>query len=91
MSYEDKTLKCKICGNDFTWTSGEQEFYASKGLQNEPQRCPECRIQKKRERSERKENVSVICAQCGKETTVPFKPNGSKPVYCRECFEERMK
>lgn len=28
----------------------------------------------------------VTCDQCGAPTQVPFKPNGSKPVYCRECF-----
>ena len=30
--YEDKTLICKECGNEFVFTAGEQEFYASKGL-----------------------------------------------------------
>jgi CxxC-x17-CxxC domain-containing protein len=30
---------------------------------------------------------TVICSDCGKETTVPFEPNGSKPVYCSECFQ----
>ena len=34
--YEDKTLVCKDCGEDFTFTAGEQEFYAEKGFQNEP-------------------------------------------------------
>jgi CxxC-x17-CxxC domain-containing protein len=28
----------------------------------------------------------VVCAKCGKDTQVPFKPTSSKPVYCRECF-----
>ena len=40
--YEDKTLICKDCGNEFVFTSGEQEFYAEKGFQNEPQRCKPC-------------------------------------------------
>lgn len=88
MSYEDKTLKCKVCGADFVFTSGEQEFYAMKGLENEPQRCPACRSQKKRDR---KEFFTVQCAECGCETTVPFKPSGIKPVYCRDCYEKRMK
>jgi len=26
------------------------------------------------------------CADCGKSCEVPFKPNGRKPVYCRDCF-----
>ena len=41
--YEDKTLVCKDCGNEFVFTAGEQEFYAEKGFTNEPQRCKECR------------------------------------------------
>ena len=45
--YEDKTLVCKDCGNEFVFTAGEQEFYAEKGFQNEPQRCKECRDARK--------------------------------------------
>ena len=41
--YEDKTLVCKECGAEFVFTAGEQEFYASKGFVNEPQRCKACR------------------------------------------------
>ncbi len=41
--YEDKTLVCKECGNEFVFTAGEQEFYAEKGFTNEPQRCKACR------------------------------------------------
>ena len=37
--YEDKTLVCKECGQEFVFTAGEQEFYASRGFENEPQRC----------------------------------------------------
>ena len=37
--FQDKTLTCKECGNEFVFTAGEQEFYAEKGFQNEPQRC----------------------------------------------------
>ena len=45
--YEDKTLTCKECGNEFVFTAGEQEFYAEKGFENEPQRCKECRQARK--------------------------------------------
>ena len=45
--YEDKTLTCKDCGKEFVFTAGEQEFYAEKGLVNEPQRCKECRVARK--------------------------------------------
>ena len=37
--YQDKTLTCKDCGQEFVFTAGEQEFYAEKGFVNEPQRC----------------------------------------------------
>ena len=33
-----------------------------------------------------REMHQVICSNCGKETEVPFKPTGDRPVYCRECF-----
>ena len=33
--YEDKTLVCKECGNEFVFTAGEQEFYAEKGFTND--------------------------------------------------------
>ncbi|MDD2251459.1 MAG: zinc-binding protein, partial [Dehalococcoidales bacterium] len=29
---------------------------------------------------------SVVCAQCGQETEVPFEPRQGKPVYCSACF-----
>lgn len=29
------------------------------------------------------------CASCGKETEVPFQPRGDRPVYCRDCFQQR--
>jgi CxxC-x17-CxxC domain-containing protein len=31
----------------------------------------------------------VTCAECGKETEVPFEPRTGRPVYCRDCFEKR--
>ncbi len=50
MAYQDKTLACRDCGNQFTFTEGEQEFYASRGLMNSPSRCPDCRAANKRAR-----------------------------------------
>jgi CxxC-x17-CxxC domain-containing protein len=43
LQYADKTLTCRDCGRTFTFTAGEQEFYATRGFTNEPGRCPECR------------------------------------------------
>jgi CxxC-x17-CxxC domain-containing protein len=50
MSFQDKTLTCRDCGNQFVFTAGEQEFYQSRGLMNEPGRCPECRAARKSQR-----------------------------------------
>lgn len=91
---EDKTLVCAECGKEFTFTAGEQEFYASRGLLNEPKRCPDCRTSRRRERREgyggSRPSYSVVCASCGQETTVPFEPTEGRPVYCRDCYA-RMK
>ena len=45
--YQDITLKCKDFGEEFVFTAGEQEFYAEKGFQNQPQRCKTCRDARK--------------------------------------------
>ena len=81
--YEDKTLVCKECGNEFVFTAGEQEFYAEKGFVNEPQRCKSCRDATTK--SEREMYVAT-CASCGGEAKVPFKPREDRAVYCSECF-----
>jgi len=31
----------------------------------------------------------AICADCKKECTIPFKPSGDRPVYCKDCFSRR--
>ena len=30
----------------------------------------------------------VTCSECGKQTQVPFKPDGSRPVYCSDCYQK---
>ena len=45
--FEDKVLVCKECGQEFVFSAGEQEFYAERGFQNEPQRCKHCRDARK--------------------------------------------
>jgi CxxC-x17-CxxC domain-containing protein len=47
MSYADKTITCRDCGQSFVFTAGEQEFYEQKGFNNEPTRCPSCRQARK--------------------------------------------
>lgn len=84
--YQDKTLVCKDCGNEFTFTAGEQEFYEEKGFQNEPVRCRACRSERKNTRGSR-EMHDAVCANCGKDTKVPFVPKNDRPIYCSECFQ----
>ncbi len=84
--YEDKTLTCKECGNEFVFTAGEQEFYAEKGFENEPQRCKACRDARKNAAKAEREIFTATCATCGGEAKVPFRPREDRPVYCSECF-----
>ncbi len=86
---DDKTLICKDCGAQFAFTVRDQQFYAEKGFENEPQRCRDCRNARKNQRSAAPSNrdmFEAVCAQCGVGTTVPFKPRGDRPVYCRACY-----
>ena len=90
--YEDKTLVCKDCGQEFVFSAGEQEFYAEKGFQNEPTRCKACRQARKANRPAAgapRVMYDAICAECGKPTQIPFEPKEDRPVYCSECFAAR--
>ena len=37
------------------------------------------------------QQFKVTCSSCGTETTVPFKPDPNRPVYCRTCYLQRRK
>jgi len=50
MSFKDKSIQCSNCGTIFTFSAREQKFFTSKGLTNEPRRCPQCREAKKQQR-----------------------------------------
>lgn len=41
------------------------------------------------ERSRERTFTRAVCAECGKECEVPFRPTGDRPVYCRDCFSAR--
>ena len=84
--FEDKTLVCKECGNEFVFTAGEQEFYAERGFKNEPQRCKSCRDARKAQANGPRTFFDATCANCGKECKVPFEPKTDRPVYCSDCF-----
>ena len=94
MSYEDKTLTCQDCGQSFTFSADDQTFYETKGFTNEPKRCDSCRQARRGERSGgysqgTREMHTVVCAECGKDATVPFQPRGDRPVYCSDCFSKQ--
>jgi CxxC-x17-CxxC domain-containing protein len=94
MALLDRTLRCRDCSKEFAFTVGEQEFYSIHGLQNDPSRCPECRQQHRRDRNgdgRPREMHTVICAECGVETQVPFDPSEGRPVYCRDCYVKQKK
>lgn len=84
--YEDKIIKCKDCGQEFVFSAGEQEFYAERGFQNEPQRCKACRDAKKNATRPQREMFTAVCANCGGEAKIPFQPTSDRPVYCSACY-----
>ena len=111
MPFEDRTLKCKDCNEDFIFSVGEQEYFAQNSLRNEPRHCKICRQMSKMRKEDTadmggprrgrggprgpgaprgpRETFQAICAQCGVQTDLPFKPRGDRPVYCRDCFRSK--
>ena len=97
MSYQDRTLSCVECEQDFTFTADDQSYHAEKGYANDPKRCPSCRSKRREQRSGDgygfsqgpREMHSVVCAECGKDATVPFIPRGDRPVYCSDCYSRQ--
>jgi CxxC-x17-CxxC domain-containing protein len=94
MEFQDKVLTCIDCGAQFIFTAGEQLFFYDKQFKNEPKRCKSCKSKRAAllnsspfprdgQRSSRVE-TRATCSQCGKETTVPFKPTQGRPILCRE-------
>jgi len=94
--FHDRAITCVDCGGQFIWTAGEQVFFHDKGLKNEPKRCKPCNKAKNDRLAaisaaqmaglKQRVEVTVTCAQCGEQTTVPFYPSQGRPVYCRSCF-----
>ncbi|HZQ69198.1 MAG TPA: zinc-ribbon domain containing protein [Terriglobales bacterium] len=98
MEFQDKILKCIDCGADFVFTAGEQLFFHDKQFKNEPKRCKTCKAKRvsvlgaapaQSNGGFAKVETRTVCSNCGKDTTVPFKPTQGRPVFCRECFQSR--
>jgi len=73
--------RCSACraakkaarGDSGGYSSGTGGGYSGGGYSSGGERGP-------------REMFSATCATCGREAQVPFRPNGSKPVYCSDCF-----
>jgi len=137
MPFDDKTIVCADCGQEFVHSVADQERYAQRGLTNDPKRCKPCREKRRNQQSakpggggggaggggrggnrfgggggaggqdrrggpapgrrrffaaseprRKTEFHDAVCAECGKQTTVPFKPVEGRPVLCRDCYQK---
>ena len=103
MAFEDRDLTCVECNQVFVFTADDQQYHSDKGYTNEPKRCPACRQARRANRGYegggggggggyggvRREMHPAVCAECGKDTEVPFLPRGDRPVYCNECYRQQ--
>jgi CxxC-x17-CxxC domain-containing protein len=86
MEFMDRVLICVDCGQAFVFTAGEQYFFRDKQFQHDPKRCKNCQAVRTGASRVGKE-TTVVCAECGADTSVPFKPRYGRPVFCRSCFQ----
>lgn len=85
MRFEDRELICRVCGKEFTFSAGEQEFFSRQQYMHDPKTCKKCRHLS----GKSTEETTVICASCERPTNVPFVPRQGRPVFCRTCFDQR--
>jgi len=101
----DKTLVCQDCNQEFVFTSSEQQFYADRQFSEPRRcpSCRAARKAQRGDygsssggggarssySSGPREMFSATCSNCGREAMVPFRPSGTKPVYCSDCFTAR--
>ena len=81
MSLSDQTLYCRDCNQPFTFTVGEQEFYASRGLTNNPSRCPDCRAAHKQNRDGGQRGGYSI----GRSGGGGYRDREARPMYSATC------
>src|SRR5690606_8534603 len=84
LAFTDKQIICRDCNTPFVFTAGEQEFYANKGLMNEPTRCPSCRSARRMNQSTLEQNDGYVrygnFASFGGRT-----PRQMHPAQCASC------
>jgi len=96
MIFQDKSIRCADCGAVFTVSAEKQEFSQAWGYDGAPKRCPLCcRAGKSGRyksgsygRSTYRQMFRVTCADCGKNTEVPFEPRAGRRVYCSDCYRK---
>lgn len=93
MTYQDQTLKCRDCSNDFVFTARDQDFFAQKGFTSPPTRCKDCRLKRKQrvETAANKVMYKITCKDCGKVGEMATEPRKPDDVMCSECFYEAFR
>ena len=76
--YEDETLVCRDCGQEFVFSASEQAFFAEKGFMNKPSRCPKCRA------ARRAQNGNQRCNSTRKTPSVFPNNRSADGAFC--CF-----
>ena len=75
--YNNEPKRCTSCRQARRNSGGGSSSYGSSGYDSSGGY------------SSRREMHDVVCAQCGKNTQVPFRPSGGRPVYCSDCFSKQ--
>ena len=93
--FQDRNITCVECSQDFAFSADDQQYHSERGY-SDPKRCPSCRAARRAQGGGgggygggAREMQPAVCAQCGKDTEVPFRPSGDRPVYCSDCFSKR--
>jgi len=88
--FVDEILTCNGCGGEFTWTAGEQEFYARKSFPP-PKKCRACREGRKRQgvygmRTMMVDAITreVLCSRCSAPASRRFSMRNQRAL-CPAC------
>lgn len=95
---DDREMFSAVCSD-----CGQECQVPFKPTEGKPVRCRECFMKNRPKRNfngggfggnrggrfnnRPREEHEATCSKCGKKCTVPFKPTGSKPVLCRDCYK----
>ncbi len=104
-TYTDKTLTCVDCNQEFVFTARDQQFFADRQFSEPRRcpSCRAAKKAARGDSGGygggsyngggygggQREMFTATCDSCGREAQVPFRPSGSKPVYCTDCFATR--